>query len=314
MKIVRAPGRRLLTSILAVASCVAPLASVAPRRQGAKEVTLSVAVTGKGGAPVTGLPREAFALTSGKDALEITSFEAGGPAAVAVLFDVSGSIASTARGSIKPATEAVWRLAEAGHESNEYSVVAFASDVHTLLAGSNDRGALRDALALVRDAGFGRQSSILDACWRTLRTLSAAPHAKRAVILLTDGADTYSRARNDDVLRELKEGGAVVYAVYLGERPDSGLGEYGSGLLKGLAEVSGGLACFPQDAKQMDACFARIGEDLRARYVVTFNPTAPPEPGRCRPVKVRVTPPAGSPAKSFKVRAREEFCAPGRQK
>ncbi|HEV2859779.1 MAG TPA: VWA domain-containing protein [Pyrinomonadaceae bacterium] len=308
---------RLLASLLLVAACGTAVSPAAPPRQEAGEVRLSVAVTGKDGAPIAGLPLESFALTAGKEAHAITVFDGGGgPASVAALFDLSYSMAGLAESRIGPAAEAVWRLASAGHEANEYRIVAFADEVQTVLAGSRDRQAVRGALAKVHGARFGRQSSLFDACWETLDALSSSPHAKRALILVSDGEDTYSRAQKEDILALLSEGGVVFYGVYLARpRPDPAPGAtqvrpHGQQLLDKLAEVSGGLSCSPRNAKELDACFARIGEDLRARYVIGFAPKPVLGPGACRPLRLRVTPPDGSADKSLKVRAREEFCAP----
>lgn len=289
--------------ILAAAACAAQSA----------EMLTTVTVTDARGAAVTGLPRDAFLLSDGKATQEVTSFAgADGPASVAILFDLSGSVRNgKALGRLNDAIEALSGLARAGHAENEYSVATFSEEVTPLLEAARGPGRAEEALRAVFGAQVGRQSSLFDACWLTIPRLARGAHARRVLVLVTDGVDTYSRAREDDVTRQLKETNVVVYSLNvgaLGQTPAVAGRDEGEKVLERLSKVSGGLALAARDAKGAGSAVERVAAGLRGQYVVGFRPSAPPAPGKCLKLKTTVTPPAGTPELS--VRAREEFCAP----
>ena len=298
----RATGAALFV-LLAAATCAAQAA----------EMLTTVTVTDRQGAAVDGLPRDAFVLSDGKTTQELTRFAgADEPASVAILFDLSGSVRSgKALGRLNDAIEALARLARAGHAANEYSVATFSEEVTPLLEAARGPGRAEEALRAVFDAKVGKHSSLFDACWLTVPKLARGAHAKRVLILVTDGVDTYSRAREEDVTRQLKETNVVVYSVNvgpLGRMPNVAGRDEGEKVLERLSKVSGGLALTPRDAKGVGPAVERVAAELRGQYVVGFRPSAPPAPGKCLKLKTTVTPPAGTP--EFSARAREEFCAP----
>jgi Ca-activated chloride channel family protein len=231
---------------------------------------------------------------------------------VAVLFDLSGSIKDKAK-KLRETVDALSQFAQQSHGSNEYSVVAFADKVLTVLDASRNPEAVAEAFRAISEAKFGRQSSFFDACWLTIPKLASGIHTKRVLILVTDGLDTYSRARESDITQQLKEHNVVVYSLNIGAASDgdvrdaSSLDVSGAKVLEKLSKVSGGLALIPRNAKEVHAGVERIAAELRGQYVIGFRPTTPPAEGKCLKFKRCVTPPE---AKELIARAREEFCAP----
>ena len=280
----------------------------------AAQMLTTVTVTEKPtNAPVTVLPRSAFGVSDGNKPQEITSFVgADEPASVAVIFDLSGSARSAGLKRLNEAIDVLPRLVRQSNASNEYTVVTFAEEVTTLLEATRGPDRAEEALRSVYDAKAGKQSSLFDACWHIIPKLARGAHAKRIMILVTDGVDTYSRAREDDVTRQLKETNVVVYSINISDkgRGDDRVGRTeGEKVLENLSKVSGGLALAPRDTKEVGAAVERIADDVRGQYVVGFRPAAPPAAGKCLKFKTSVTPPGGI-MKGVDVRAREEFCAP----
>jgi Ca-activated chloride channel family protein len=305
------PTARLLcvTLFALLALCAAaPCAAQTP-------ATVTV-VNKKTGAPVTGLTREAFGLSDGKMSQELTSFVgADEPSSVAIVLDLSGSVrAGDPLKRLRDTLDALSRLIRSGHPSNEYMVITFAEEVVTVLDASRGTDAAAEALLTLPGAKPGTQSSLFDACWQTINKLAGGAHAKRSLILVTDGDDTYSRAREDDVVRQLKEMNVVIYGVNVGEDDgrETASGnplDVGTRLLEKLSKVSGGLSFNARDEKTVRRAVEQIAAELRGQYVVGFKPSAPPAPGKCLKLKTSVTPPAAD-AKDLIVRTREEFCAP----
>jgi Ca-activated chloride channel family protein len=306
----------LLSAVACGAEIAGSTAHIAPRQAGSDEVWLTVTVADRKNAPVPGLPQTAFAVLDGKTPQDITSFRGGEvPASVAVLFDLSGSVDAPGSFRVKAAAAGASRFVESGNSSNEYFVVGFADDLTTFLDGSRNPAEAEAAFDKVAAARGGKQTSLFDACYQAIPKLSASAYAKRVLILVTDGEDTYSRATQGDILKLLKEGNVVVYPVKVGLGQDpvaepGAVQSEGARILDKFARVSGGLSYSPRSAKEMSDSFERIAAEVRSQYVLGFKPATPIAPGKCRSFKIRVTPPQGFVAggKSPSVRSREEFC------
>jgi len=55
-----------------------------------------------------------------------------------------------------------------------------------------------------------------------------------------------------------------------------------------LAEETGGRSYFITSAAELDQIYAAIEDELRSRYLLAYQPSAPPRQGEFRPVEVRV--------------------------
>lgn len=274
----------------------------------------TVTVTDRNQAPVPGLPLNAFHVWERKEERQLTHFVAGDePASVAILFDLSDSVRVAEAGRLKDAIWALSSFVREGNSSNEYFVFTFANDVSTLLDGSRDTDAAVRSIRAASGALSGRQhSSFWDACYLALPKLARGANAKRVLILVTDGEDTFSRAREDDIQKLLKETNIVVYSFDVG-RPRAGEPRSeGARALERLSKVSGGLTFRPRDAKEWEAEVSAVEAELRSQYVLGFKPSMVLAAGQCLNVKIRLTSSEGLAAseKDLVVRSREQFCAP----
>ena len=71
-------------------------------------------------------------------------------------------------------------------------------------------------------------------------------------------------------------------------------GVAGPGLVNDVAEQTGGRH-FPASPSELPDIAAKIGIELRNRYVLGFSPTAQQRDGRYHHVQVKVVPPRGLP-------------------
>lgn len=111
---------------------------------------------------------------------------------------------------------------------------------------------------------------------------------RRAVIVITDGVDTGSERKVDDVIKSLIRAGVIVYAVGVGDGRFDGVDE---GALRKIAERTGGRAFFPKKDEDFSAAYARIREELLSRYVVTFTPSAKTRADAFRKIRIEITNP-----------------------
>ncbi len=110
-----------------------------------------------------------------------------------------------------------------------------------------------------------------------------APQRRRAVVLLTDGADQHSERRFDEVIDLIHSTSIPVFPVVMGEaRNDQRLRE----VLNSLAGNSGGAIIEAESPAELERAFDDVVVLLRASYLLGYRPTDL-ERGRWRQVSVR---------------------------
>lgn len=268
------PFRSLFAIVVTLAITAAP---VRAQQQGAAdEVRLVVTVSDGKGNYLTGLERWRFTVLEGKEARAITSFDSSyAPASVGVLIDVSGSMSDRSNRSARPALN---QLFLKGHPENQYFVSEFNTQPRLVEDWTGDPSRLASALDRI-GAGLGEarakgNTALYDSCAAALDKLAEGRHAKRVLVVVSDGQDNLSRMAFNELRRRLRSSGVLVYCVGLAERhsPDA-LEMGGQYILAELAAQTGGAALFPESRKGMTASIESIAVELRHQYVVGFAPT-----------------------------------------
>lgn len=321
------PGGKhsVLVRVFVIGTLLLPVFALAQQRdysgsqsfpQGAPtEITVSVAVNGKDGNLVSGLPRDVFTVLDGKVKYEIASFvDQEAPTTIAIVFDLSGSIGglkgAKPKAKLLSAVEGIAGLIESDKKSNEYFIIGFHND-HQLLSHGNAEEAI-SGLNKLRSLPLSGQSEFFDACHFAMDKVTLGKYPKKAIILISDGEDTYSRLTLDDIRQLLKERGVVIYAIDIGDGANSAYPSTSVGpkVLDKLAEASGGLALHPRKADDVGADVQRVEADIRARYMIGFKPPVTSDKTKCYSFKVRLvtSTDALSNAKSFATRSRQSHC------
>lgn len=267
-------------------------------------ITLTVTVTDTYGRYVSGLSKNAFSLFDQKLPQEITFFsDDDSPVSVGVIFDVSGSMGGD---KIKHAREALSKFIQTSHNSDEYFLIGFNSRAQLLLDKTRDGNAVLDKLMFVQTRN---NTALYDACYLGVEKVQRGTHAKRALLLISDGQDNNSRYTFNELRRLLKESDVVLYGIGIlgGNDAGSQLGMEGQGILDELANVSGGKAFFPRSTIEMDDIFEQIALELRHQYSIGYKPNNFSNDGKWHKIKVKVTPPRGLPR--LFVRAKEGYFA-----
>jgi VWFA-related protein len=70
-----------------------------------------------------------------------------------------------------------------------------------------------------------------------------------------------------------------------------------------LANATGGLAFFPEDANDTEAICTQIARDIRNQYTLAYYPTNSARDGSFRSVQVEVIPPRGTGKLSVRTRS-----------
>lgn len=114
---------------------------------------------------------------------------------------------------------------------------------------------------------------------------------RRAVILLSDGDDTRSRLRIYQAVEIAVRANAVVYSIGIRDE-DFEIGELRRDHLRRVSEETGGRAFFPKNREDLAAAFARIEQELRSQYLLSYSPTNRTRDAAFRKIEIELANPA----------------------
>ena len=268
-------NRRSLVRTLAAAGAGSVLARFGARadekdfiiRSDVRMVLLDVSVRDSKGQPVHGLVAGDFHVEENGRAQEIKTFDSEElPVTLGVLVDESRSMTPT-RGYVLVAAEG---LIDESNRDDEMFVLNFNDAVvRGLPPGtlfSDNVVKLHEALYRANPQG---RTALNDAVVAGLRQLQEGHHAKKTLLLISDGGDNASTHTRKETLDLVERSLATIYAIGLYDPDDQ---DRDPGLLKDLAHISGGEAYFPMAAKELLPLCHEIARDIRARYTIGYLP------------------------------------------
>ena len=122
----------------------------------------------------------------------------------------------------------------------------------------------------------------------SMDVLANAPGLRRrAIILLTDGLNTTGRLSQKEAINRALAAETVVYAIGIGSAKD-GLDR---GVLRDVAQRTGGRAFFPDKKFDLNAAFAEIEKELRTQYLLAYSSTNKKRDGAYRKISIEITNP-----------------------
>jgi VWFA-related protein len=130
-------------------------------------------------------------------------------------------------------------------------------------------------------------TAIWDAVWVTSdEILGPAPEkTRRAIILLSDGVNTYGKKKLDDAVQAALKSEAVVYSIGIGDNFYSGVDE---AALRKISERTGGRAYFPRDERELREAFQQIQEEMRSQYLLAYEPVNQKRDGSYRKIDIQL--------------------------
>lgn len=270
-------------------------------RTNTENVVLNVTVTDKSGQYVKGLKASDFKVY--EDGVEvkpemIASFSLQeSPYAAVVLLDSSGSM--EARFTL--ARSAAIRFLDGLREEDVAAVYRFDSKVERVQEFSGGRDLAPIAYA-IRAKGM---TTLNDAIVEASRTLADRPEHRKAIVILSDGMDTFSKASSDKAVESALAVGASIYAVDMSALEISGSsGRQGAPTLKGFAEKTGGRFVSTAGGPALRDAFAGIAEELGRQYTIAYRPLNRNRDGKWRTLEVKLN------REDLIVRTRKGYRAP----
>jgi len=136
-------------------------------------------------------------------------------------------------------------------------------------------------------------TGIWDAMWMTIEDiLSKTPDGtRRAIVLLSDGDDTSSTIKKQDVIDFAVKTDVAIYSIGFRDR-DFPEGKLDTGALQKISDRTGGRAFFPTQPDELQASFAQIDQELRSQYLIGYSPTNKNRDGSYRRTRIEVINPA----------------------
>jgi Ca-activated chloride channel family protein len=242
--------------------------------------------------PVTGLEKEHFKVFDDKVEQTVTHFAMDDePVDVGLVFDISGSMGRKLQRS-RMAAAAFFKTA---NPEDQFFLVEFNDQPKLVVPLTSDTGQIQNQLTFADSKG---RTALLDAIYLALHEMKKSTKSRKALLIVSDGGDNSSRYTENEVRNLVRESDALIYAIGIFESSGSrGSPEEinGPALLNDLAEQTGGRAFEVDDIAEMADIAAKIGIELRNRYVLGYSPTSQQRDGKYHRVQVKIIPPHGLP-------------------
>lgn len=295
---------RAVTAFAAVALSASAGAQDPPAfRTGINLVTVPTVVTDQHGVHVAGLQRTDFRVLDNGEEREITGFWPASdvPLTLGIVVDASESQRTYIReheSAARQFLEHVLRPGERGF------IVRVARDVTLNWEGIRSAGGFREVLLPASGQPLGEPcgqlagrslcggTALWNAVYATARLKFGKTEGSKALVILSDGADTGSTHSLAEAIRECNRAGVNAYAIRTSSAPG----------LTQLAQQTGGADFEPPNGN-FAPVFARIEADLRSRYILGFQ-AASGAPGETHKIVVQVRRPG------VVIRARTEYAVP----
>jgi Ca-activated chloride channel family protein len=202
------------------------------------------------------------------------------PVTVGLVVDHS----TTMRRKIAEVAAATRTFVRSSNPEDEMFVVNFNENVSLGLPG-----AIRFTASTVKlenaitAATSGGQTALYDAIAKGLEELQAGSRDKKVLIVVSDGGDNASARSLAQVMHLAQKSSAIIYTVGVFDKEDP---DRNPGVLKRLAQATGGEAFLPGQLSEVVVICERIARDIRHQYTIGYVPSDPTRDGAYRAIRV----------------------------
>ena len=264
-------------------------------------VVLNVTVTDKAGQFVPGLRLTDFTIF--EDGQEVSPGLISGfhvhesPFASVVLLDTSSSMETRLSLARSAAIQFLGKL----REEDVAAVYKFDSKVEQVQEFSTGR----DLAPVVYGVKAYGMTSLNDAIVDAAMALSKRPEKRKAIIVLSDGLDTHSKASSGKAVESALAIGATIYAVDMSATEGGpSRSQQSAAALKSFAEKSGGRFVATPGGPALRDAFASIADELGHQYTISYRPLNQTRDGKWRKLAVKTS------RSDLVVRTRKAYRAP----
>ncbi|HTI38203.1 MAG TPA: VWA domain-containing protein [Vicinamibacterales bacterium] len=272
----------ILTACGALASPL--LAQQTTFRAGIDLVQFGVSVVDKQGQPIGGLTRDDFEVIENGAKQSVRFFAAGEleaapPLHLGLLLDTSGSMADDLKDARTAALEFVRDVTPVA----DVTLVDFDTEVRVARFMPENYARLVERIRGRRADGMTALYDAMGVYLQGVQTLDG----QKVLLVYTDGGDTTSSLTLQDALDMLKASDVTVYAIGYMQHQGSASGQQRADLDR-FARLTGGLAFFPTEAKDVEKAFDSIRKEISARYSIGYVSSDPTANGAWRNVQIKL--------------------------
>jgi Ca-activated chloride channel homolog len=229
------------------------------------------------------------------------------PVSLGVLIEWGGRYPGLNKVLAADASISARQLLEVTGREDKIALLKYADRPELVTDFTQDHEKLNDLFYKLDPPGVS-EANLYDAIVAVLQRMQGVS-GRKAVILISSGIDTFSKARYEDVLKEARAANTPVYAISLAEilretaelpgivapsaRFDWKRAEHE---LQEIARTSGGRFYSPTTTVDLSAIYDDIMENLKVRYVITYKSSTEGDLNSPRTVRVElVNPKTGGP-------------------
>jgi Ca-activated chloride channel family protein len=232
---------------------------------------------------VNGLEQDDFRVFEDNVEQEIVHFSSEDvPISIGVIFDTSGSMLK----KLVAAQEAAVQFFKTANPQDEFFLVNFNDRAELTSSFTNSIEDLQARMLYMTAKG---RTALLDAIYLGLQQMRDAHHAKRALLIISDGQENHSRYNENDIERLVKESDCQLYWIgicdLVGYRKVNG-----PSFLRDITEMTGGRVFPTVNRDELPDIGAEIGIELRNQYLLGYRPGNTTHDGRWRRIKVKLRP------------------------
>lgn len=237
-------------------------------------VLLPTSVLDRRGRIVRGLAAEDFSLYDNERPQSIRYFSAdtSEPVSIAFMLDLSGSMRQLDK--LEHAKEAIRFFVDELGPDDQFALIGFADkQVAWITEFTRDRE--RFLLRLSVQEGYG-QTALHDAVAAAPGLVDAKLEGRKAIVLITDGVDNFSRMDQQTALDLARRVDVPIYAIgFMSVDPDhlpKAVVESNFETLRTIAEETGGRVFGLHDPDDLKEAINAIDDELRFQYMIGYYP------------------------------------------
>jgi Ca-activated chloride channel family protein len=202
------------------------------------------------------------------------------PVTLAALMEFGGRAPGLNRQMGDEVTRAAQRLLDELGPEDKVTFWKYSDQVQKLADANQSRDAVKTELVTMGTRAVS-ETNLYDAVIATVAEMRPVS-GRKAIVLITSGIDTFSKAHYEDARKAAEESDSPIYVLSLTQvlrqilqmqdRPlatiDWNQVEH---QLQETARVSGGRAYTPSDTSQLSPVYDDVMENLKVRYVITYK-------------------------------------------
>lgn len=273
----------LITTLLLIALSALPFASVSAQGETPQlritqvdnskfpNVTVYISATNAAGEPVGVDPSQIQVYENGQ-LMQLADVQGGGeavgqesiPVTTMLVMDISGSMDKNNK--LAAAKDAAKSYVAQMRPGDQAGLITYDTQVYTIQPITNDTAALTNAIDGLKT---GSDTAMYNALVQAEKALEGVS-GRKAIIVLTDGLDNKSQSKPEDVINGIGQSGLTVSAVGFGDASTRGQSGLDEAALKFLAEKSGGVYGYANNAEVLKALYQQQSLALQSEYRVTY--------------------------------------------